>query len=68
LVARFWNLGRAAQEYSVTLASGISAAARATHIETDLEPLPLRAGKVNTRIAASQIQTLRIVPAGNAMR
>ena len=68
LVARVWNLASGAQEYSLSLATGIASAARATHIETDIETIPVAAGRVTNRIAASQIQTVRLVPAGGAPR
>ena len=66
LVARYWNLSTTAQDISLSLAGGISAASRVTHIETDLEPVPLRSGKLEVRMAPSQIQTVRIVPAGGS--
>ena len=62
LIARFWNLASSAQDYSVTLAPGISTASRATHIETDIALLKLNSGKISARAERSQIQTLRLVP------
>lgn len=68
LIARVWNLGAGAQDYALTLNGGISKAARASHIETDIEPLPLRSGALPNRAAATQIQTVRLIPAGGALR
>ncbi len=68
LVARVWNLAGEPREYSLALSGGISSAFLATHIETGLELLPVRAGTAVSRIAGSQIQTVRLrpnaVPAG----
>ncbi len=64
LVARIWNLAPGAQDYSMSLSTGISSATRTTHIETDLEPIPLSSWKVTSKAAATQIQTIRIVPVG----
>jgi alpha-mannosidase len=63
LITRVWNLSPESQSYSLSLAPGIAEAARATHIETDIERLPANGGKVEMRAERSQIQTLRIVPA-----
>jgi alpha-mannosidase len=68
LIARFWNLSDTPQDYSISLAGGIAKAAHATHIETDLAAIPVESGQVTSRAAAHQIQTLRVVPAGNAGR
>ncbi len=66
LVARFWNVGGKQQDFTISLPTKISAAARTTHLETDLEPITVRDGTVTSLIAATQIQTLRIVPAGGS--
>ena len=68
LVARFWNVGSTAQEYTVSLTGGVSKAVRTTHIETDLEPLAVRPAGITNRIAPTQIQTIRMVPAGGAAK
>jgi alpha-mannosidase len=62
LVARFWNLSAATQSYTVSLSDGIASATRATHIETDLEPLPVSGGRVTMTISPAQLQTIRMVP------
>jgi alpha-mannosidase len=63
LVARFWNLSTTGQSYTVSLAPGIASATRSTHIETDLEPLPVSAGRLTLPIAPAQLQTVRLIPA-----
>ena len=63
LISRVWNLATTPQNYSLSLTGGISKATRTTHIETDLAPLPVTAGAVQSRATATQIQTLRLVPA-----
>lgn len=62
LIARFWNLSSQPQGYSVSLEPGIARASRATHIETDMEPVPTSGATITIRAERSQIQTLRIVP------
>ena len=66
LVARIWNLAPGAQDYSISLSTGIASATRTTHIETDLAPIPVSAGRILQRAAPTQIQTLRMIPAGSA--
>ena len=41
LVARLWNLSDASTTAEITFAPGLTAAHRTTHIETDLEVVPL---------------------------
>jgi alpha-mannosidase len=65
LVARFWNLSPKGQDLTVSLSTGLSAARRVTHIETDIAGLPLASGRVATRIEGSQLQTMRLVPQKN---
>jgi len=62
LIARFWNLAPTPQSYSVTLSQGISKAWQATHIETDLGPLPVIGGSVRVQAERSQMQTIRLKP------
>ena len=61
IIARVWNLGSTASDYNATLTGGLAAARRATHIETDLESLPVSNGQVKATIAPCQIQTLRLI-------
>jgi alpha-mannosidase len=67
IITRVWNLSGSEKSYSVSLATGIAGARRATHIETDIEEVPVTQGRISTAIAASQLQTLRLVP-GNGNR
>jgi alpha-mannosidase len=62
MIARVWNLSPKPQDYSLTLTGGLAAAKRVTHIETDLEPVPVTAGRVDTQARASQMQTFRLTP------
>ena len=66
LIARFWNLSGVAQDVGLTLAGGVSAAIRSTHIETDLEALAVRSDRVDLHLAAKQMQTVRLIPAGGS--
>jgi alpha-mannosidase len=64
LVARVWNVGARAQTYTLTLQGGIKAAHVATHIETDISAVPVHRGAVDVTARPTQIQTLRLLPAG----
>ena len=66
VIARVWNLSPEAQNCTVTLAAGISAAKQVTHIETDLEVLTVSEGRVSISLAGRQIQTLRLLPTPNS--
>ena len=61
LVARFWNVSDAAARAEITLATPLAAAYAATHIETDLEAVPLtRAGTLPAAFARRQMRTYRL--------
>ncbi|BCM88954.1 hypothetical protein IAD21_00796 [Abditibacteriota bacterium] len=60
VVARVWNMG-ATGDYSATLTGGLASARRTTHIETDMEPLPVANGQVKVAISHSQLQTVRLI-------
>ncbi|MBC7938644.1 MAG: glycoside hydrolase, partial [Chitinophagaceae bacterium] len=69
LVLRLWNLSDKPARTVVSLHSGIASAWRATHIETDLEPvalMPPAAPNGTHRLPASfarqQLQTFRLLP------
>ena len=64
LIARFWNLSSEAQDVPFVLTGGLVRATRTTHIETDLEPLALRFGQPVLHMTPTQIQTVRLIPAG----
>nr|WP_269840404.1 glycosyl hydrolase-related protein [Paucibacter sp. M5-1]MCZ7883058.1 hypothetical protein [Paucibacter sp. M5-1] len=61
IVARLWNMSNGPATSQLRLAPAVAGAHRSTHIETDLEPVPLAAdGSVPTRYAKQQLQTYRI--------
>jgi alpha-mannosidase len=62
LIARFWNLSPQPRDYVVSLSTGVQSARRVSHIETDMEPLPVAAGNVQAKANSSQIQTIRLIP------
>lgn len=58
VIARLWNVSAAAATTELTLAPGLAGAHRTTHIETDLEALPLTAtGALSATLARQQMQT-----------
>lgn len=63
VVARFWNLSDLPAKTSITLTPGLLAATRTTHVETDLDALPVRNGAVTGEFARQQLQTYRLSPA-----
>jgi alpha-mannosidase len=63
LVVRLWNLSDQPAEADITFPGGISVAHRLTHIETDVEPVPLTAaGTLPVTFTRQQIQTYRFKP------
>jgi alpha-mannosidase len=61
VVARIWNLSTKTSDCALTFTPPLGAAKLATHIETDQKPLNIDRGKVVTRLARSQLQTLRLL-------
>ncbi len=63
VVVRLWNLsdGRAAAR--LAFAPGVASAARTTHVETDLEAVAPRDGKLPMAFERWQLQTYRLRPA-----
>ena len=62
LVARLWNLSDSAAKADIALAPAVAAAHRTTHIETDLETVPLTGtGMLPATFARQQIQTYRLL-------
>ncbi len=60
-VARLWNVSDAAAKAEISVTAGLSSAHRATHIETDIEAVPLTArGAVPASFTRQQIQTYRL--------
>jgi alpha-mannosidase len=65
VVARVWNLADASRAFTLALPpTGIAAARRTTHIETDLGPAALAGGVVGETLARQQLATFRLVPQG----
>jgi alpha-mannosidase len=63
IIARFWNVSDAPAAATIALWSGLAAARRTTHVETDLEPVTLTAaGALPTTFARQQLQTYRLSP------
>lgn len=61
VVARLWNVSEAEANAELTFALGLSAAHRATHLETDIEAAPLNSsGTLRTAFKRQQIQTYRL--------
>lgn len=61
LVARFWNLSEKPATTEVSFTPAIAAALRITHIETDIEAVPLTAaGTLPATFTRQQIQTYRL--------
>ncbi len=63
VIARLWNVSDAPAKAVLTLQMGLSSAQRTTHIETDLEPVPLdRTAALPVTFARQQLQTYRLLP------
>ena len=65
IVARFWNLSDQPAKANITFAGGIAltSAHLATHIETDVEAVPLTStGGFTATFARQQLQTYRFLP------
>ena len=61
VIARFWNLSDATATTRVAFRPGLTAAHRATHLETDLVPAPLSADGLTARFEREQLQTFRLI-------
>jgi alpha-mannosidase len=63
IVARLWNVSDSPATATITLTGGLSSAQRTTHVETDLERVPLTAaGTLPATFARQQLQTYRLSP------
>ena len=61
LIARFWNLSNEAAQVDAACTLGLRSVHRTTHIETDLEAIPLNSdGSFPTIFAREQLQTYRL--------
>jgi len=62
IVVRLWNLSEAPTTTTLAFTPDLAGAHRTTHIETDLEAIPLTApGTLPARFARQQIQTYRLL-------
>ena len=57
LVARVWNQAKTASAARFTSASPLQNAERLTHVETLLEPLPVKEGALETTLGARRLET-----------
>jgi len=65
VIARVWNLAEAPRSFTLELPpTGIAAAQRATHIETDLGAAALAGGVLGESLARQQLATFRLTPQG----
>lgn len=63
VMARLWNLADAPRDGTLAFTPGLRSASRTTHVETDLEPVPLdTAARVPLRLARQQLGTFRLLP------
>jgi alpha-mannosidase len=63
LIARLWNVSDAPATTTIALTPGLAAARRTTHIETDLEAIPLdAAAALPASFTRQQLQTYRLTP------
>jgi alpha-mannosidase len=61
VIARLWNVSDAAAAATLSFAPGLTSAQRTTHIETDLESVPLTATRtLPVTFARQQLQTYRL--------
>ena len=63
LVARVWNQAAQPLPVRLTTAVPLKSAERITHIETPIEPLPVRAGELEITIGAQRMETFGLKPA-----
>ena len=62
LVARLWNMAETNATARIICPSGLAAAHRTTHIETDIEAVPLiETGAMPATFSRQQIQTYRLI-------
>ncbi|MEO6003659.1 MAG: glycoside hydrolase [Opitutus sp.] len=62
IVARLWNVADVSEATSVSLVGGVNAVRRTTHIETDLDALPVSPdGSFAPSFARQQLSTFRLI-------
>lgn len=64
IIARVWNQSSESRKFSLSLATGVSGAQRATHIETNIEAAAISGGALSASAASSQMLTFRLFPGG----
>ena len=63
VIARLWNASELSASATLTFVSGLAAAQRTTHIETDVEPVSLDVNAMlPTVFTRQQFQTYRLTP------
>ena len=63
VIVRLWNVANTPAKTMLTLSPGIASAKRTTHIETNLESIPVADGGMVAEFAPQQLQTYRLMPA-----
>ncbi|MEO6739045.1 MAG: glycoside hydrolase, partial [Chthoniobacteraceae bacterium] len=63
LVARVWNQASAPTPVRFTTALPLKSAERLTHLETAIEPMPLRDGALGINLGAQRMETFGLKPA-----
>ncbi|MBC8010064.1 MAG: glycoside hydrolase, partial [Burkholderiales bacterium] len=62
IIARLWNVSDSPATALVTLAPGLASARRTTHVETDLEPVPLtEQAALPATFTKQQMRTYRLL-------
>ncbi len=62
LVARVWNLASEPRTVRLATAFPLAGAARVTHLETPLEPLTVKAGRLETAVPAQALESFVLMP------
>ena len=63
LVARVWNQASKPIPVQLTTPVPLKSAERLTHLETSIEPLPLRDGALEISLGAQRMETFGLKPA-----
>ena len=63
VIARTWNLADAPRSFTLALPTqGIASAKKTTHLETDLEAVPVASGQLTQTLRRQQLATWRLMP------
>jgi alpha-mannosidase len=60
IIVRLWNLAHQPVQAEIELGRPVRRVQRATHVETDLDDVPVTEGKFSVSLAAQQLQTYRL--------